>query len=95
MYNTIILRRVHVYRAVPYCTILLYYTIAGHACFLINTVTHRKLFIHQRTAVWYGTVWYGNTVRNGHDTVPARHLHCIALNENGNFFVHYCTCNIN
>ena len=30
---------------------------------------------------------YGNTVRNGHETVPTHCLHCTALNENGNFFL--------
>ena len=52
----------------PYCTVLhlftiphtllLYYTVAGHACFLINT--HRKLFIHQCTTVRYGIKWKRN-----------------------------------
>ena len=38
------------------------------------------------SSAYCGTVRYGNTVRNGHETVPARCLHCTALNENGNFF---------
>ena len=78
---------VRVYCAVPYRTyiftvprtVLLYYTKAGGAYFLINA--HRKLFIYQRT-----TVQYSISVRNEHETVPVRHLYCTALNGKGNFF---------
>ena len=78
------------YCTIPYCTvpctILLYYTIAGRVCFLINA--HQKLCICQRGAVRYGI----HSIRNGTRVLSTLH----GTEQNSNSFliatVHACIC---